>query len=175
MQALARKGVIELVSGTSRGIRLRGEALRSINESRIKQYSLPLPSLAQLALPLIGRVAAGSPILAQEHVDQTYYVESTLFQRKPDYLLKVRGMSMRDAGIMDGDLLAVQATKDAKNGQIVVARVGDEVTVKRFRRNKNVIELHPENPDYETIVIEPGESFEIEGLAVGLIRNTMLM
>jgi repressor LexA len=108
-------------------------------------------------------------------VDQTYYVESTLFQRKPDYLLKVRGMSMRDAGIMDGDLLAVQATKDAKNGQIVVARVGDEVTVKRFRRNKNVIELHPENPDYETIVIEPGESFEIEGLAVGLIRNTMLM
>ncbi len=175
LQALARKGVIELVSGTSRGIRLRGDALRSINESRIKQYALPLPSLAQLALPLIGRVAAGSPILAQEHVDQTYYLESSLFQRKPDYLLKVRGMSMRDAGIMDGDLLAVQATKDAKNGQIVVARVGDEVTVKRFRRNKNVIELHPENPDYPTIVVEPGEPFEIEGLAVGLIRNTMLM
>lgn len=175
LQALARKGVIELVSGTSRGIRLRGDALRSINESRIKQYALPLPSLAQLALPLIGRVAAGSPILAQEHVDQTYYLESSLFQRKPDYLLKVRGMSMRDAGIMDGDLLAVQATKDAKNGQIVVARVGDEVTVKRFRRNKNVIELHPENPDYPTIVVEPDEPFEIEGLAVGLIRNTMLM
>jgi repressor LexA len=100
-----------------------------------------------LALPLIGRVAAGSPILAQEHVDQTYYVENSLFQRKPDYLLKVRGMSMRDAGIMDGDLLAVQATKDAKNGQIVVARLGDEVTVKRFKRNKHLIELHPENPD----------------------------
>src|SRR5438874_2704891 len=136
LQALARKGVIELVAGTSRGIRLKSEALRSINESRIKQFSLPLQSLAQLALPLIGRVAAGSPILAQEHVDQTYFVESSLFQRRPDYLLKVRGMSMRDAGIMDGDLLAVQATKDAKNGQIVVARLGEEVTVKRAPPNK---------------------------------------
>jgi repressor LexA len=173
LQALARKGVIELVSGTSRGIRLKSEALRSINESRIKQFSLQ--GMAQLALPLVGRVAAGSPILAQEHIDQTYYVENTLFQRRPDYLLKVRGMSMRDAGIMDGDLLAVQATKDAKNGQIVVARLGDEVTVKRFRRNKHLIELHAENPDYPTIVVEPGEPFEIEGLAVGLIRNTMLM
>ena len=124
LQALARKGVIELVSGTSRGIRLQSEALRSINESRNRQFSLPLQNLAQLALPLIGRVAAGSPILAQEHVDQTYYVESSLFQRRPDYLLKVRGMSMRDAGIMDGDLLAVQATKDAKNGQIIVAQIG---------------------------------------------------
>lgn len=174
LQALARKGVIELVSSTSRGIRLKGDALRSINESRIKQFSLPLPDLAQLALPLIGRVAAGSPILAQEHIDQTYYVESSLFQRKPDYLLKVRGMSMRDAGIMDGDLLAVQSTKEAKNGQIVVARLGDEVTVKRLRRNKHLIELLPENPDYQTIVVEPGDAFEIEGLAVGLIRNTML-
>lgn len=175
LQALARKGAIELVSGTSRGIRLRSEALRSINASRFKQFSLPMSELAQLALPLVGRVAAGSPILAQEHVDQTYYVESSLFQHQPDYLLRVRGMSMRDAGIMDGDLLAVQSTKDAKNGQIVVARLGDEVTVKRFRRNKHVIELHPENPDYQTIVVEPGEPFEIEGLAVGLIRNTMLM
>ena len=173
LQALARKGVIDLVSGTSRGIRLKSDALRSINESRTKQFTLP--SFAQLALPLIGRVAAGSPILAQEHVDQTYYVENSLFQRKPDYLLKVRGMSMRDVGIMDGDLLAVQASKEAKNGQIVVARLGDEVTVKRFRRNKHLIELHPENPDYQTIVVEPGEPFEIEGLAVGLIRNTMLM
>jgi repressor LexA len=175
LQALARKGAIELVSGTSRGIRLRSDALRSINESRSQQFASPLAALAQLALPLIGRVAAGSPILAQEHVDRTYYVENSLFQRKPDYLLKVRGMSMRDAGIMDGDLLAVQTTRDAKNGQIVVARLGDEVTVKRFMRNKNLIELHPENPDYQTIVVEPGEPFEIEGLAVGLIRNTMLM
>ena len=175
LQALARKGAIELVSGTSRGIRLRSEALRSINESRMKQFSLPLQSLAQLSLPLIGRVAAGSPILAQEHIDQTYFVESSLFQRKPDYLLKVRGMSMRDAGIMDGDLLAVQSSKDAKNGQIVVARLGDDVTVKRFKRNHEVIELHAENPDYPTILVQPGEPFEIEGLAVGLIRNTMLM
>lgn len=175
LQALARKGVIELISGTSRGIRLRGDTLRSINESRSKQLSLGLPGLSQLTLPLIGRVAAGSPILAQEHIDQTYYVENSLFHHQPDYLLKVRGMSMRDAGIMDGDLLAVQATKEAKNGQIVVARLGEEVTVKRFRRNKHLIELHPENPDYQTIVVEPGEPFEIEGLAVGLIRNTMLM
>ncbi len=175
LQALARKGVIELVSGTSRGIRLQSNTLRSIHESRVKQFTLPLQSLAQLALPLVGRVAAGSPILAQEHVDQTFYVESSLFQRQPDYLLKVRGMSMRDAGIMDGDLLAVQSTKEVKNGQIVVARLGDEVTVKRFRRQRDVIELIPENPDYVTIVVQPGDPFEIEGLAVGLIRNTMLM
>ncbi|GAB3668099.1 transcriptional repressor LexA [Ramlibacter alkalitolerans] len=175
LQALARKGVIDLVSGTSRGIRLKGETLRAIQEARVKQFDLPLPTLLQLALPLVGRVAAGSPILAQEHVDKTYYVESGLFQRRPDYLLKVRGMSMRDAGIMDGDLLAVQATREAKNGQIVVARLGEDVTVKRFRRNKHLIELHAENPDYPTIVVEPGEPFEIEGVAVGLIRNTMLM
>jgi repressor LexA len=178
LQALARKGVIELVSGTSRGIRLRSDALRSINEvreSRIKQFSLPLQSLAQLVLPLVGRVAAGSPILAQEHIEQSYCFESSLFQKQPDYLLKVRGMSMRDVGIMDGDLLAVKQTREAKNGQIVVARLGDEVTVKRFRRTRDVIELLPENPDFKTIVVEPGEPFEIEGLAVGLIRNTVLM
>lgn len=175
LQALARKGAIELVSGTSRGIRLRDDTLRAIQTTRQQQLSLDIPGLGQLVLPLIGRVAAGSPILAQEHVDQTYCLESSLFQHKPDYLLKVRGMSMRDAGIMDGDLLAVQSTRDAKNGQIVVARLGDEVTVKRFMRNKHVIELHPENPDYQTIVVEPGEPFEIEGLAVGLIRNTLLM
>ena len=171
LQALARKGVIDLVSGTSRGIRLRSDAMRSINALRNKQYSQPLPGFAQLALPLIGRVAAGSPILAQEHVDQTYYLENSLFQRKPDYLLKVRGMSMRDAGIMDGDLLAVQATKDAKNGQIVVARLGDEVTVKRFQKSPQGIALHPENPDFDTIHVRAGEPFQIEGLAVGLIRN----
>jgi repressor LexA len=175
LQALARKGAIELVSGTSRGIRIKSETLNRINESRFSQLTRAVPQLAQLALPLIGRVAAGSPILAQEHIDQTFYVESSLFQRTPDYLLKVRGMSMRDVGIMDGDLLAVQASKDAKNGQIVVARIGDEVTVKRFRRNRDLIELHPENADFKTIFVSPGEPFEIEGLAVGLIRNTMLM
>jgi len=176
LQALARKGVIELVGGTSRGIRLQSEALRALNQMRGKQFSLPLPSLAQLSLPLVGRVAAGSPILAQEHIDQTYVVEASMFPRRPDYLLKVRGMSMRDAGIMDGDLLAVQRATDAKNGQIVVARLGDEVTVKRFRRNRNTIELLPENPDFEPIVVTSGEAdFVIEGLAVGLIRNNMMM
>ena len=172
LQALARKGVIELVSGTSRGIRLKGAGRAP---ARGDPFSLPLPGMAQLALPLIGRVAAGSPILAQEHVDQTYHIEPALFVQRPDYLLRVRGMSMRDAGIMDGDLLAVQSTRDARNGQIVVARLGDDVTVKRFHRDKNRIELHAENPDYPTIVVEPGESFEIEGLAVGLIRNSMSM
>ena len=180
LQALARKGVIELVGGTSRGIRLKSDTLRALNAARLsqfgKQFSLPLPSLAQLTLPLVGRVAAGSPILAQEHVDQNYVVEASLFARKPDYLLKVRGMSMRDAGILDGDLLAVQKGKDAKNGQIVVARLGDDVTVKRFRRTRDHIELIPENPDFSTIVVAPDDtSFELEGLAVGLIRNTMLM
>ena len=169
LQALARKGAIELVSGTSRGIRLKSDTLRTINESRLHNV------LTQLALPLIGRVAAGSPILAQEHVDQTYHVEASMFRHKPDYLLKMRGMSMRDIGILDGDLLAVQSATDAKNGQIVVARLGDDVTVKRYRRTKNLIELLPENPDYPTIVVDPEESFAIEGLAVGLIRNTLLM
>lgn len=173
LQALARKGVIELVSGTSRGIRLRNETLRTFNESRIKQHSLPPQSLDQLVLPLVGQVAAGNPILAQENIEQYFYFESSLFKKQPDYLLKVRGMSMRDAGIMDQDLLAVKQAKEAKNGQIIVARLGDEVTVKRFRRTKNIIELLPENPEFKTIVIEPGEPFEIEGLAVGLIRNTM--
>jgi repressor LexA len=180
LQALARKGVIELIGGTSRGIRLRSETLRQLNEARGKQFSLPLPSLAQLTLPLVGRVAAGSPILAQEHIDQTYLMEASMFPRRPDYLLKVRGMSMRDAGIMDGDLLAVQKAKDAKNGQIVVARLGDDVTVKRFRRTRAGIELSPENPDFKTIFVPAGADaedmgFELEGLAVGLIRNHMMV
>ncbi len=175
LQALARKGVIELVSGTSRGIRLHGETMRSLHAARGTQFSLPIPGITQLMLPLVGRVAAGSPILAQEHVEQSYCVEDGLFQHKPDYLLKVRGMSMRDAGIMDGDLLAVKVAHEARNGQIIVARLGDDVTVKRLRRTAQCIELLPENPDYPTITVQPGEPFAIEGLAVGLIRNTMLM
>ena len=173
LQALARKGVIELVGGTSRGIRLRADTLRALNEARGKQYSLP--GLTQLMLPLVGRVAAGSPILAQEHIDQTYVVEATLFQRKPDYLLRVRGMSMRDAGIIDGDLLAVQKTSEAKHGQIVVARIGDDVTVKRLHRSGHGIKLLPENPDFQPIVVGEGDGFALEGVAVGLIRNHMMM
>lgn len=175
LKALARKGVIELVSGTSRGIRLRHDTVRNINAARGASFTSPLAAVASLVLPLVGRVAAGSPILAQEHIDQTYAVEPSLFQAKPDYLLKVRGMSMRDAGIMDGDLLAVQASKEARDGQIVVARLGDEVTVKRLRRTRTGIELLPENPDFPVIHVRPEEPFAIEGLAVGLIRNTLFM
>lgn len=176
LQALARKGVIELIGGTSRGIRLQSSTLRALNEARGKQYMLPLPSLSQLTLPLVGRVAAGHPILAQEHIDQTYVLEASLFPRKPDYLLKVKGMSMQGAGIVDGDLLAVQKTADARNGQIVVARLDDEVTVKRFHRSRHGIELLPENPDFEPIVVPPDrEDFSIEGIAVGLVRQHMLI
>ena len=173
LQALARKGVIELLGGTSRGIRLKSDTLRAVNRARRQeQPSLPLPGIAQLLLPLVGRVAAGSPILAQEHVEQTYAVEQSMFARRPDYLLRIKGMSMRDAGMLDGDLLAVQSTREARNGQIVVARLGDEVTVKRFKRSGAVIELLPENPDFQPIRVQEGsEPFSIEGLAVGLIRT----
>ncbi|GAB2457409.1 MAG: transcriptional repressor LexA [Comamonas sp.] len=185
LKALARKGAIELVSGTSRGIRLKAEALRSIQDAQQARGSVSasladlgnevVQRLGGLLLPLVGRVSAGSPILAQEHVDRTYSIEGGLFAQQPDYLLKVRGMSMRDAGIMDGDLLAVKATHEARNGQIIVARLGDDVTVKRLHRTREGIELLAENPDYLPIVVHPGEPFEIEGIAVGLIRNTMLM
>ena len=168
LQALARKGAIELSPGTSRGIRLRephGPSARS-------QMSLPHEMLMQLSLPLVGRVAAGSPILAQEHIETNYQVDPSLFSARPDYLLKVRGMSMRDAGILDGDLLAVKRADQARNGQIVVARIGDDVTVKRFRKTESTIELLPENPDFEPIRVEPGrEDFALEGLAVGLLRS----
>ncbi|GAB1389465.1 MAG: transcriptional repressor LexA [Rubrivivax sp.] len=176
LQALARKGVIELVGGTSRGIRLKSDTLKTLNDSRGRQYTLPLPGFAQLTLPLVGRVAAGSPILAQEHIDETYLFEASLFARRPDYLLKVRGMSMRDAGILDGDLLAVQKAREARNGQIVVARLGDDVTVKRLRRTSKAIELLAENPDFKPITLALDDpEFALEGIAVGLIRNTMLM
>jgi repressor LexA len=188
LQALARKGVIELVGGTSRGIRLKAGTLRTVNDTRKRSdtpaprsnglglpFNLPLPGLEQLVLPLVGRVAAGHPILAQEHVEQTYAVEPSLFARRPDYLLRVKGMSMKDAGILDGDLLAVARTREARNGQIVVARLGDEVTVKRFQRNAQGIQLLPENPDFQPIIVHPGtDDFELEGLAVGLIRNQLL-
>jgi len=176
LQALARKGAIELVSGTSRGIRLKSFNRTQQSTSFTEQLSEKMSEFQRsMLLPLIGRVAAGSPILAQEHVDQSYVIQSSLFDRKADYLLRVRGMSMRDAGIMDGDLLAVQSTREAKNGQIVVARLGDDVTVKRFERKSDRIELHAENPDFKTIIVQNDEPFEIEGLAVGLIRNNFLM
>ena len=171
LQALARKGVIELVGGTSRGIRLPAAALKAVQAAgQAVMRNLPLPGLEQLALPLVGRVAAGHPILAQEHVEQTHWVDGAMFSRKPDYLLRVRGLSMRDAGILDGDLLAVARTKEARNGQIVVARLGDEVTVKRFSRQGQRIVLVAENPDFQPRTITQADDFELEGLAVGLIR-----
>jgi repressor LexA len=169
LQALARKGAIEISPGTSRGIRLLESSAKSGRGAR--QMALPHAALMQLGLPLVGRVAAGSPILAQEHIEATYNVDPALFSAKPDYLLKVRGMSMRDAGIMDGDLLAVKKTDTARNGQIVVARLGDDVTVKRYRKSGSAIELLPENPDFDVIRISAGdEDFALEGLAVGLLR-----
>lgn len=172
LQALARKGAIEISPGTSRGIRLR-ETMSDRGSARLggSQMVLPHASLMQISLPLVGRVAAGSPILAQEHIERTYNVDSSLFSAKPDYLLKVRGMSMRDAGILDGDLLAVKKVDSARNGQIIVARLGDDVTVKRYKKSGSLIELLPENPEFEPIRVEPGrEDFALEGLAVGLLR-----
>ena len=160
LKALARKGAIELVSGTSRGIRLRLHAA----QEQVTQLA------STLVLPLIGRVAAGSPILAQEHIDTTHSVPESMFERRPDSLLRVRGMSMRDLGILDGDLLAVQATQQARSGQIVVARLDDEVTVKRLELLPSGARLHPANPDYPIIEVRDAESFAIEGLAVGLVR-----
>ena len=150
LRALERKGAIEIMQGAARGIRLAGEP----------------------GIPLVGRVAAGSPILAEEHVERRYQFDASLFKPRADYLLRVRGMSMRDVGILDGDLLAVHRTADARTGQIVVARVHDEVTVKRLRRRGAVIELLPENPEFEPIVVDTRrEPLAIEGIAVGVIRN----
>jgi repressor LexA len=162
LQALARKGAIEIAPGTSRGIRLVGAAAESAPVA---------PAVLMMALPLVGRVAAGSPILAQEHVEASYNVDPAMFSSKPDFLLKVRGLSMRDAGIMDGDLLAVKKVTSAKNGQIVVARLGDDVTVKRYRKTGELIELLPENPDFKVIRVAPEDEFALEGLAVGLLRT----
>jgi repressor LexA len=163
LQALARKGAIEISPGTSRGIRLLGPAVEAM--------PMPPPTL-MMALPLVGRVAAGSPILALEHVEATYSVDPAMFSSKPDFLLKVRGLSMRDAGIMDGDLLAVKKVDSAKNGQIVVARIGDDVTVKRYKKTGSLIELFPENPDFKVIRVDPAvDDFTLEGLAVGLMRT----
>lgn len=163
LRALARKGYVELTPGTSRGIRLA------------KQMTLPLAALQQLSLPLIGRVAAGSPILAVEHIEKQVPVDPSLFSKGADYLLKVRGMSMRDAGILDGDYLAVKKTTEARQGEIVVARLEDEVTVKRWSQKKGphgtLIELIAENPDFDNLVIDPRkDDIQVEGLAVGLIR-----
>ncbi len=151
LRALERKGYIEMLPGASRGIRLR----------------------ENLGIPVVGRVAAGSPILAEQHIQGRYQLDPGLFNPRADYLLKVRGMSMRDAGILEGDLLAVHRTPEARSGQIVVARLGNEVTVKRLRRQGNQVQLLPENPDFKPILVDlKRDFFAIEGLGVGIIRNS---
>jgi len=159
LRALEKKGAIEIASGASRGIRVR-EGRPAGRAGRL------------LELPVIGRVAAGSPMLAQEHVQERYQVDPNLFTPRADYLLRVRGMSMRDAGILEGDLLAVHRTQEARTGQVVVARLADDVTVKRFRRRGHAVQLLPENPDFEAIEVDlRSEPLVIEGIAVGVIRN----
>lgn len=153
LKALARKGAIQLQGGASRGIKLPG-------------------GVDGDGLPVVGRVAAGNPILAEEHIETHYRISPGVFRPKAHYLLKVKGMSMRDAGILDGDLLAVHRTPDASNGEIVVARIEDEVTVKRFKRRGNLVRLLPENETFEPIVVDlRHQSLTIEGIGVGVIRN----
>ena len=153
LRALAAKGVISLEDGRARGIRLSAPA----------------------GLPLVGQVAAGQPLLAIAHIEDHYPLPSDLFARHADYLLRVRGQSMRDAGILDGDLLAVQRCAEARNGEIVVARVGDEVTVKYFERHATQIRLLPANPDFQPILVDAASAeFNLEGRAVGLLRRDLL-
>jgi repressor LexA len=159
LRALEKKGAIEISAGSSRGIRVR-DARGSNRAGRL------------LELPLVGRVAAGSPMLAEENVQGHYQVDPNLFTPRADYLLRVRGMSMRDVGILEGDLLAVHRTEEARTGQIIVARLADEVTVKRFRRRGHAVQLLPENPEFEPIEVDlRREPLAIEGVAVGVIRN----
>ena len=154
LKALAKKGYIEMLAGTSRGIRLVEEMLEAEG------------------LPLIGRVAAGEPILAQEHIEEHYKMDGNLFHPAADYLLRVNGESMKDIGILDGDLLAVHQTTEVKNGQVVVARVENDVTVKRFKREGNIVYLHAENEDFSPIKVDlANQEFTIEGIAVGIIRS----
>ena len=157
LRALEKKGAIEISSGASRGIRVR--------DARAASRRL-------LELPVVGRVAAGSPILAEENVQGHYQVDPNLFTPRADYLLRVRGLSMRDAGILEGDLLAVHRTPEARSGQVVVARLGDEVTVKRLRRRGHSVQLEAENPDFAPIEVDlRRDALAIEGVAVGVIRN----
>jgi repressor LexA len=154
LKALARKGAIEMIPGTSRGIKL--------------------PERENEGLPIIGRVAAGNPILAEEHIEDYCELPATFFSPNADYLLQVCGDSMVECGIMDGDLLAVHRTQNVNNGDIVVARIEDEVTVKRFKRSrgKHQVTLLPENKDFSPIEVDlRHQNFEIEGLGVGVIRH----
>jgi len=159
LRALEKKGAIDITSGASRGIRV----LDARPSSRLGRL---------MELPVIGRVAAGSPILAEAHIQGRYQLDPNLFTPRADYLLRVRGLSMRDAGILDGDLLAVHRTHEARSGQIVVARLHDEVTVKRLKRRGNSVQLLPENPDFKPIEVDlRRDELAIEGIGVGVIRS----
>ncbi len=156
LKALEKQGVIELLGGTARGIR---------------PTQLPYPSKHLMSLPVIGRVAAGRPILAVEHQESQLSIEPTQFSPKPHFLLRVQGESMSQAGIYDGDLLVVHKTPEARSGQIVVARIDDEITVKQLQRRGRRIELVAHHPSYATITVNKDQDFAIEGLAVGVIRS----
>jgi repressor LexA len=154
LKALARKGAIEMIPGTSRGIRI------------------PDMEAANEGVPIIGRVAAGFPVLAQENIDEHCNIDPQLFSPRADYFLRVQGLSMIDAGILDGDLLAVHQTHEARNGQIIVARIEDEVTVKRFQKQGSRVQLIAENPDFDPIEVDlRSQELNIEGLAVGVLRR----
>jgi repressor LexA len=156
LRALEKKGALEILQGASRGLRVKDKSARG----------------RLMELPVVGRVAAGSPILAEEHLQGRYQVDPNLFTPRADFLLRVRGMSMRDAGILEGDLLAVHRTPEARSGQVIVARLADEVTVKRFRRRGHSVQLLPENPEFEPIEVDlRRDPLTIEGIAVGVIRN----
>ena len=158
LKALARKGVIDILPGTSRGIKVN-VPLDEQNE--------------ELGLPLIGKVAAGEPILAAEHIEGHYQVDPNLFRPSADFLLRVSGMSMKDIGILDGDLLAVHRTSDVHNGQVVVARVEEDVTVKRLEKKGRQVLLHAENDAFAPIKVDLAtQAFAIEGIAVGVIRSS---
>lgn len=170
LKALAKKGAIILTAGASRGIRLA----TTNPDSNINKEESFLEKVSQILLPVIGHVAAGNPILAAEHIDREINVDPALFTQQPDFLLKVKGQSMKDIGILDGDLLAVKKYPEARNGQVIVARIENEVTVKRFIKKTSHIELLPENPDFAPIIVRPNQEFTIEGIAVGLIRTRNL-
>jgi repressor LexA len=164
LRALKRKGVIELLPGTSRGIRLLETGRSSLTQLLAEEEGLPL----------VGRVAAGQPILATEHIEARYRLDLALFNPRPHYLLRVQGMSMRDAGILDGDLVAVRREPEVRNGQIVVVRLEEEVTVKRYRQSGTMVTLLPQNPDFQPIKVDlKAEHMVIEGVVVGVIRNGM--
>jgi repressor LexA len=183
LQALQAQGLIELLPGRARGIRLlqagllqiglpQDESAAATEPNRHPAFAAPAANDdSRLSLPILGRVAAGSPIGADPDADTHVLIDRLLFSPRPDYLLRVKGDSMREDGIFDGDLVAVHRTRDARSGQVVVARIGDEITIKRLRIDADGIALLPRNPDYEPIRVAADADFAIEGIYCGLVRS----